>query len=175
MDYLITIISKFEGILGAVLGSVATLIATNLIKSLGKIKFYFYDYEIKYYGENEIGEISIINDQSKAEYCSYKVRMQVYNSSEVVKPLKDFQIEFKSDDKAIYSKPKNNGETIDHGVYYEYKDFNLINILPKHLTEINLTGMITKQDMKYFSKVNEIYFIAKDYKNKKIKQLIKKF
>lgn len=175
MDYLITIISRFEGILGAVLGSVATLIATELIKNLGKIIFNFYDYKIKYYGKDEFGGTGIIDNASKAQYCIYEIRMQMYNSSEVIKPLKDFQIQFKSDDKVIYSKPENDDEAIKRGVYYEYKDFNFMNILPKHLTEINLSGTINEDDMKYFSKVNKIYFVAKDHKDKKIKKLIKKF
>lgn len=173
-SFLITFISKFEGMLGAILGSVTTLIVTELIKSLGRIKFYFYDYQIKYYGENESGFISTINDANKAQYCIYKIRMQLYNSSEVIKPLKDFQIQFLSDDKIIYSKPTNDNETIKHEVYYEYKDFNLINVLPKHLIEINLSGKIDEEDMIYFSKVKKIYFVAKDHKNKKIRTLIKK-
>jgi len=47
LNDLITFISKFEGIIGALMGVVATLITTQLIKNLGRIEFYFNEYEDK--------------------------------------------------------------------------------------------------------------------------------
>ncbi|WP_252216107.1 hypothetical protein [Clostridium sp. VAP41] len=175
MENLITFISKFEGIIGAILGTVATLITTQLLKGLGKIKFYFYDFDIEYYGENEHGITAIIEDISKAEECNYKFRLQLYNSSEIIKVLKDFQIEFILENKSIFNKPNNENEIIKHEIYCKYKDFNAINIQPKQLIEINMSGGIKHENMIEFSKVKKVYFIAKNHKNRKIKKLIKKF
>ncbi|NRY59836.1 hypothetical protein [Clostridium beijerinckii] len=175
MTNLIAFISKFEGIIGALMGVVATLITTQLIKSLGKIYFYFYDYNIRYYGEGELGEVCEIEDINRADYCTYRLRIQLYNSSEIIKVLNDIKIEFVLEDKSVFSKPNNEDNMIKHASYSEYKDFNFINIPPKELIEINITGSISTENIVDISRVQKIHFIAKNHKNKTIKKLIKSF
>lgn len=175
MNDLITFISKFQGIFGTLLGVTVTFTITQLSKRLGKLYFYFYDYNIDYYGENKYGEHDEIEDISKADYCDYKLRIQLYNSSETIKVLKDIKIEFVLKNKSIYSKPSNEDNVIKHTVYSEYKDFNFINIRPKELNEINIKGSIHDEDMIEVSKVKRIYFSAKNQRNKNIRKLIQKF
>ncbi|WP_294376924.1 hypothetical protein [uncultured Clostridium sp.] len=176
MNYIISFISGFQGIIGAVFGTVATLITTELIKSLGRLKFYFNDISIEYSGENERGFTDIIvTDVTKADACGYKFRVQIYNSSETIKILKDFKVEFVLESRSIYNKPNNRDEYIQHDCFLEYKDFNLIHILPKNMIEINMCGNIYNENMIEFSKLKKVYFIAQNHNNKTIKKLIKKF
>lgn len=171
----IDVILKFDGIIGAIAGVVATLITTEIIKSLGKVYFYFYDWSIEYYGKNEHGITTIVKDIDSSEYCCYELRMQIYNSTDEMKTIKDLQIEFRLKDKNIYDKPNNEELAENHSAYIKYKDFNYINIPPKQLLEINMNGSIHNENMIDVSNVEKIYLIARDYKNRKIRKLIKKF
>ena len=175
MDNLITFISKFQGIFGTLLGVTVTFVITQLSKRLGKLYFYFYDYSLVYYGKREDNTYGPIEDINKANSCYYKLRIQLYNSSEIIKVLKDFQIQFILEDKIVYSKPNNDNEKIQYTHHSEYKDFNFINILPKQLIEINLNGSIRDSDMIEISKLKKIYLITKNHKNRNTKKLIKKF
>ncbi|EKQ56255.1 MULTISPECIES: hypothetical protein [unclassified Clostridium] len=175
MDNLIAFISKFEGIIGALMGVVATLITTQLIKNLGKLYFYFYDYDIKYYGQNEYHIHSEMDDLSKSNSCHYRVRMQLYNSSETIKVLKDMKIEFVLGEKSIINKPNNEENVVKRAGFNDYKDFNFINIPPKELIEIKINGNIHDNNMIKMGNIKKIYFIAKNHKNRTIKKLIKKF
>lgn len=156
------------------MGVVATLITTQLIKNLGKIYFYFYGYDIKYYGQNEYHVHSEMEDLSKANSCHYKVRMQLHNSSEIIKVLKDMKIEFVLGEKSIFNKPNNEDNVVKRAGFNEHRDFNFINISPKELIEININGNIHDNNMIEMSNVKKIYFIAQDHKNRNIKKLIKK-
>ncbi|MGN2371697.1 hypothetical protein ACTFJW_16925 [Clostridium cagae] len=137
--------------------------------------FYFYDLKIDYYGKNEDNIYTVIEDINKSKSCCYEVRVQLYNSSEVIKVLRDIQIEFELESKTFYNKPHNSDEAEQHQHYMVSHDLNLINIPPKQLIEIDVDGTINDEDMIQVSKVKRIYFIAKNHKNKKIKKLIKKF
>lgn len=169
------IILKFDGIIGTILGVVATLITTEAIKHLGKVYFYFYDWSVNYYGENEYGLTTITKDINSSEYCCYELRMQIYNSTDEMKTIKDLQIEFCLKDEKIYGKPNNKELAENREVYIKYKDFNYINIPPKQLLEINMNGSIQNENMIEVANVEKIYLSAKDYKNRKIRKLIKRF
>lgn len=170
------VILKFDGIIGAVAGVVATLITTEIIKSFGRIKFYFYDCIFEYSGVNkEHGFEMLVEDAKEADSCDYKIRMQLYNSSESIKVLKDFQIEFVLENRNVYNKPHNEDEFVKRAGFVEYTDFNLVNVPPKKMIEIKLTGSVSNEDMVEFSNMKSIYLCANNHNNKKVKQLIKKF
>ena len=46
---ILNIIKEFEGIIGAVLGSIGTLIATDILKRKGKLNIYLMDFKGKYW------------------------------------------------------------------------------------------------------------------------------
>lgn len=53
MGKFIELISKFEGIIGTLLGVVSTLITTQLVKKLGKVYFYFIDWESTFHANKD--------------------------------------------------------------------------------------------------------------------------
>ncbi|EOW2658305.1 hypothetical protein ACOVAV_002819, partial [Enterococcus faecalis] len=55
MDSIIKLLIEFEGIIGAILGSVATLITTELLKSRGKIRLYLRDFIGVYQTYRDVG------------------------------------------------------------------------------------------------------------------------
>ena len=176
MNDLITFISKFEGIIGALMGVVATLITTQLIKNLGRIEFYFNEYEDKLWRFDRGGiEILDKSDTIKAEYYDYKFRIELYNSSESIRILRDLRIGFQLEDKFIYGKLNNSDEIIHDKFRNTTHELNIINIPPKQIVEINIEGNIKKENLTDNLNIKEVLFFAKDHKNKIYKKLIKKF
>ena len=49
MQNIICIIKEFEGIIGAILGSTFTLIITDILKKIGKLKIYLNNFEGRYW------------------------------------------------------------------------------------------------------------------------------
>lgn len=49
MNEIINIIKDFEGVIGAILGSISTLIVTDFLRKRGKLKIYLMKYEGIYY------------------------------------------------------------------------------------------------------------------------------
>ncbi|WP_238858989.1 hypothetical protein [Clostridium sp. YIM B02569] len=180
MDDLIAFISKFQGIFGTLLGSIfgviTTLITTQLIKNLGKIQFYFYDYEIKYHRYNqEEYDMEVIEDAAKAEYGNFKMRMQLYNNSEIMKILRDVSIEFELESKVICLNLHNSELTERTQFHTSTKDITIINIPPKQIIEFNVDGDIDREIINEFVGVKKAYFTGINHRNKKIKKLIKEF
>lgn len=175
MESLITFISKFEGTIGTLLGVIITFIFTQLTKKIGKIEFYFNEYEYKYWRIYE-GRIENLENEfiEKAENYDYKFRIELYNSSESIKILRDLKIGIKTGDKMIYGSVINS----DLNEYNEFRktthELNVINIPPKQIISFNLEGTVEKQKGVDLAQINQILFIAKDYKNKTYTKLIKK-
>ncbi len=66
MNSLGEIISNFEGIIGALLGVIVTLILTHTLKHFGGIKFFIVDFEINFrIDKNEVGILKLIHLKMK--------------------------------------------------------------------------------------------------------------
>lgn len=62
MHDLIIILKEFEGIIGTILGSVTTLIVTDILRKIGKLKLYLIEWRGVYYTKGELGEIVLAKD-----------------------------------------------------------------------------------------------------------------
>lgn len=176
MTNLIAFVSKFEGIIGALMGVVATLITTQLIKNLGRVEFYFNEYQDKLWRFDRGGiEILDKSDAIKADYYDYKFKIELYNSSESIRILRDLKIGFQLEEKIIYGKLNNSDKTIHDEFRNTTHELNVINIPPKQIVELNIEGSIKKEDLTDDLNIKEALFFAKDHKNKVYKKLIKKF
>ena len=177
MNYVIDILLKFQGIIGALSGVLLALITTQLLKSVGKTYYYFSNWEGNFYGNfnGRQGKTDII---SEADSFKYSFKIQIYNSSEIIKILKDITIEIHNDKKIVKNVPIDTGKTeYRDNRYTKSYNLNILNIVPKQILELELHGYIMKSgtNLNDLSKIDAVYFVGHDYKNKKIQKLIKKY
>lgn len=54
-------------------------------------------------------------------------------------------------------------------------ELTIINLLPKQITEIQVSSSLKEDNTKKMSSLKEVYFIAHDHRGKKLKKLIKSY
>ena len=89
---------EIQGILGAVLGAVATLITTQLIRYIGKIRFYIIQSDLKFlnvYRDSVGGFVDApVNNKNEANQVKIDTSIELHNNTEVHKSFKKYTIGF---------------------------------------------------------------------------------
>ena len=168
---ILDVIYQFQGVFGAVFGTVATLIITQLLRNIGKIYFYGF-YEIKKsvddgYGRHcEVDCFAVSDNQKQFEY---KMMIQVYNSSESMKMIKDVCIEFETIKGVIKHKPLDNATAIQRSHWTDREELTFVNIPAKELVELDIVGWIYSEEcpnIYWLNDIESVYISFRDYKNK---------
>lgn len=173
------IIKEFEGIFGVLLGVVVTMGSTELIKRWGKIYNYFDNWNASLYKQDSCGaSIRTSLDDYEESYCyNYEFDMQIFNSSQIYKVLRDIKIEFVFENKSIFDIPKDSATTrhLAYGVISD--EIKSINLVPMQILNYKLSGYIEKDriNMGDFRTIKKIYFHSKNHKGKKVRELVKEF
>ncbi|WP_337020457.1 hypothetical protein [Oceanobacillus massiliensis] len=162
-------ITENQGIFGAVFGTVATLITTHLLKSVGRVKVELLDIKLNYTKfDNRIGTSEPAQGILDAEEVKINFNIKCYNSSEVPRILDNLEVICYSDSK----KPLFTGVLSDtgthksNGYFVRYDELFFINIPPKEGV-LKSTHIIFKS--KDDKKLNDIKSIKLKYKDKRIK------
>lgn len=175
MQVVIKILSEFQGIIGATVGVIATLIVTSVIKNLGKIYIYFRNWGIKFYKMSGVGD-HIISEIKEASYCSYSFEMEIMNSSELPKALRDIKVRFyNSDNKLLVeSIPQDESTRKVSTGGSRIEPIKIINLPSKQMIYFNVSGYIKTENIKNLNKWKKVYFEAFDNRGRKVKRIIHK-
>lgn len=85
------LIKSFEGIIGAILGTLMTLIVTHILRKTGKITSNIVNIECRYVNHgSRSGEI--VSTLSEADHASIEIIVDFFNSSESYKSVNDIEI-----------------------------------------------------------------------------------
>jgi hypothetical protein len=169
----IKILSEFQGIIGATVGVIATLIVTSIIKKLGKTYIYFRDWEIKFYKMDGAGGF-ISSEFEEAISCSYSFEMEIFNSSELPKALRGIKVRFYNSDNNFLTEsiPKDESTRKVSTGRSIIEAIKIINLPPKQMIHFNVSGYIKKEDLKNLNKWRKVYFESFDNRGRKIKRII---
>ena len=175
MQVVIKILSEFQGIIGATVGVIATLIVTNIIKNLGKTYIYFRDWEIKFKKIDGVGGF-ITSEFEEASSCSYSLEMEIINSSELPKALRGIKVRFYNSDNKflVESIPQNESTRKVSTGGSKIDPIKIINLPSKQMIYFNVSGYIKNEDLKNLNKWRKVYFEAFDNRGRKIKRIIYK-
>lgn len=168
------ILIEYKSVSAAILGSVATLIVTSLIKNQGKIHFSIDNWKIIFYSQDEIGAIVPIDNYKDALYCSFSFDLILYNNSEVPKSLKDVKIRFENQNSSIeiiLSDSCNQKYSVS-GIPL-FNEIKVINVPPKQMYHIKSQGNLSESNFtKIKENTNNVFLLTTDYRNKIYKKLI---
>lgn len=171
IEILSNIAIKFQGIIGTIFGVIATLIVTSTIKNLGKIYTYFHGWEIRFYNLDGVGNFkSTIFEE--AHYCDYEFEIEILNSSELPKALRDIRVRFyDSSNKLLVESIPHNESTRKTNVGGSVSDpIKIINLPSKQMIYFKIKGF--PKEIKKLGNWKKAYFEAFDNRDKKIKRLI---
>ncbi len=177
MENVIYIIKEFEGIMGALLGVIITMLMNEYLKSKGNIKYYFDNFNINYMGVDEEGTCTEIGKEKEYTTIEYEANIQIYNTSESIKILRDIKMQFVSKDIIIESTPRDKSTSRKYAGGFTSDEINIVNLKPKEILEIRIEGYIHKcsKDINKLKNIDKVYMIAKDSNDKLVKELIKDY
>ncbi|MCI5521922.1 MAG: hypothetical protein MR411_04900 [Tenericutes bacterium] len=114
MQNIVCIIKEFEGIIGAILGSAFTLIITDILKKIGKLKIYLNNFEGRYWYNSKDNRYEPTTSKkygTSIESFRFKFDIDVYNSSELPKIMRDLKISIYKNKKFLKEVNVNDEET----------------------------------------------------------------
>ncbi|WP_146874016.1 hypothetical protein [Bacillus paralicheniformis] len=177
MNSLGEIISNFEGIIGALLGVIVTLILTHILKHFGGIKFFIVDFEINFrIDKNDGWDAKVNSSKDEATQVEIKSQIEIYNGAEIPKILREVKFCFYKNTNLLVSVIPDDVATERFDRYSHYRDelFN-INLPSKQITEINLIKNIKEEETRLVKKCNRVYLETKDHNGKIYKALLGEF
>ena len=163
--------SKFQGILGAAIGVIATLIATSLIKNLGRILIYFRGWKMNVSKRDGAGGLEPATPLN-ANYCDYSFEIELINTSETPRALREIKINFYDNRKLLLETIPKDDSTKKTSISGTVSNpLKIINLPPKQMVYYKVSGYIKTEDIKILKEYKKIYFEALNHK-KKVRRLL---
>lgn len=173
MSEIIQLLNDFQGIIGTILGSVTTLIVTDILKKRGQLKIYLVSYEAMYQTFRDVGcSMGGKRDEDFYGY-SLKYTIQIYNQSETPKIMRDFKIVFYEKAKERYSLTPDNEETRRYSAHISHIDeMEVANIAPKEIQVLKHSIYIMYDMLSKIEGVDKVELQYRDEKGKKRKEIL---
>lgn len=167
IDDVIRILTEFEGIIGALLGAIGTLICTHILKNKGKCIVNIKSDEVKCNSIDDWGT-ETIKPIEDADNLSIKFELELYNTSEIPKYLKDFKLcikDINNKDLALLDLyDSSTGRWASASEIYDYIDY--INVMPKLFQKKELHCTVHLDENEQVRKMNNLYLNYIDSNNK---------
>lgn len=175
MEDVLQILNDFQGIIGTILGTVATLVVTDILKKKGKLRIYLPKYKVKYDSYDSVGCFSDGDEKSRFYGFSMKYTIQVYNQSDSPKIMRDFHLVFFKDKKEIYSiVPKDEGTRRYSSHISSVDEMEISNVSPKEIQVMDHSVYFFEGEMHNIEGANLVELQYRDEKNRKRKFVITK-
>lgn len=169
------IIKEFNGIIGAVCGTISTLIVTQLLKKVGKLKIYPSNWNgaLKTYGN--VG-CSMGGERDNDLYCYiFSFELDLFNTSDSFKIMRNISICFNENKKEKMKVIPDDESTRRVSACRSIADaIKIVNIAPKQIINLNLSGYIQKENLEQIMNVDAVFLKFYNEKDKVIKKLVTK-
>lgn len=168
MKDLLSILQTFQSGIFAILGGVVTLIVTHILKGIGKITYLVKDQRLIFNKTGADG-FTVSTDLSEAKDGHLEFKIELFNSSEIPKAIRDIIIYCRSNngDKLFELKPKDAKTRRPVAASFEMDDLELINIPPKKLIQISIYSPIESERIGDMYHGNIMVFRYSDIKGNK--------
>ena len=169
MSEILQLLNDFQGIIGTILGSVTTLIVTDILKKRGQLKNYLVSYEAKFQTFRDVG---CKRDEDFYGY-SIKYIIQIYNQSDTPKIMRDFRLIFYKNAKEQYSLIPDNEETRRYSAHISHIDeMEVANIAPKEIQVLKQSIYVMYDMLDKIQGADKVELQYKDEKDKNRKIIL---
>lgn len=174
MEIIIQILQEYDGIIGAILGVIATLITTDWLNRKGKLNIYVMNWKDKYETYEDVGCFK--GGKERTDFYGYEseVILEVYNGSNTQKIMRNVKTNFYKDDVEKYkATPKNEDSRRKTESGWITRDsVEVVNFKPKEVIKLKLSNYIYEDKLNEIEKCNKVYLTYIDEKNKTRKILL---
>ncbi|MBT2640065.1 hypothetical protein J7I80_14635 [Bacillus sp. ISL-41] len=167
VNQVLSVLKEYDGVIGAVLGtvlgSISTLLVTHWLKNVGQVSLKLKEYDIQYYKSDDYGGRSPIDMLEEADYADLQFEIDIYNSAENVKTINDINFQLIDDTNAVIHTGKfNDIETgrMSAGAY-RYDSLSFLNCKPKELAKKELKICFSSSDILLLKITKKIVIEAK--------------
>ncbi|MET3699365.1 hypothetical protein SAMN05877753_1116 [Bacillus oleivorans] len=171
-EVIIDLVKSFEGIIGAVLGSVITLITTHFLKKAGTItsNIIGVEYDFRNYQIN--GQGKAVETVEMADHASIEINIDFFNNSESYKSINDLRVSLYDDNKQkIFEVVPNDEDTRRRTSYGSTSDkLEYLNISPGELVKKTLSFGFHSGNIELLKITEVIRFTYSIQKNKASKK-----
>lgn len=164
----IDVIYQFQGIVGATLGVVATLIVTQILHNIGKLYFYNMHYELeRKNGNNRSGN-------PEMNFADCKIDVQIYNNSESMKVIRNIQVAYvlNNGENVVWKPHGKENSGLINASWCDDEGITYLNLPAKSIIEVHLRGNQCMNNLWEIDSVATVYLKYETYKGKKKKHLI---
>jgi hypothetical protein len=178
MDEVLQVLEKFEGIIGALLGVMLTLIMTEIFKRTGKFIFYPNKTELSFEKlvDGDYHDYEIVQNKTDADRVNVNLILEIYNSSDSPKILRDGKFSFYKDRNLILSVIPDDNTTTRFSGHWRLRDnFINVNVKNKEIVSIDLIESFDGEKNELIKTCNKLYFEIKSPNSKVHKILIAEF
>lgn len=166
MDNVIKIIVELEGVIGAVLGVIATLIVTDILRRKGKLEVFIINANGDFYYNDTGSRVTYRKKGMELEYYSFELEFSVYNKSDIPKIMRDIKVEIYVNDKLLIEKNVKDEETRRYSNHSSFADeAKIYNIEPKKADIFKFTFYLDKDIAKKLRN-KQVVFKLKYYNEK---------
>lgn len=173
MPEILQALNEFQGIIGTILGSVTTLIVTDILKKRGKLNNYLISYEDKFQTFEDVG--CSMSGKVDEDFYGYSVKyvIQVYNKSDTPKIMRDFKLVFLKNMEEVYTIVPNDEETKRYSSHATHIDeMEICNIEPKQIQVLKQSIYVRYEMLDRIEGANKVELQYKDEKDKKRKIIL---
>lgn len=173
---MLILIKEFEGIIGAIFGSSITLILTHLLKSLGKTKVFSNNLKTVFLKSDEYGG-GIETSSLEAEHGEVTFDLELYNSTEVPKSIRNLNVKFYNQRKQLLFSilPQDEATRKFAAAQYRREVLSIVNIPSKQLVKYEIHLSIDTANCEKISLCKYIYFEYTNLNGKTKEKLIHTF
>lgn len=173
MPEILQVLNEFQGIIGTIIGSVTTLIVTDILKKRGKLNIYLISYKAKFQTFKGVG--CIRKDKEDGNFYGYSVKyvIQVYNKSDTPKIMRDFKLVFLKNMEEVYSLVPDDEETRRYSSHMTHIDeMEISNIEPKKIQVLKQSIYVMYDMLDRIEGANKVELQYRDEKDKKRKVIL---
>ena len=163
------------GIIGTILGTILGWLL-NSLSNKGKLVFSVAKWEDSFQHNDNLGSMVPSNGIEETQVYSYKLFLDIYNSSAETLIMRDIRIAFNDGTKDIHiSVPQDDNTRRIGGSMSFYDNILPMNIPPKSILQLHVHDGEWNQDhkMDFIWKTEKVFLVYKDMKNKDCRFLIK--
>lgn len=173
MSEILQLLNDFQGIIGTILGSVTTLIVTDILKKRGQLKNYLVSYEAKFQTFRDVG--CSMGGKRDEDFYGYSIKyiIQIYNQSDTPKIMRDFRLIFYKNAKEQYSLIPDNEETRRYSAHISHIDeMEVANIAPKEIQVLKQSIYVMYHMLDKIQGADKVELQYKDEKDKNRKIIL---
>lgn len=174
MNTVFRLIIELEGIIGAIMGVIATLVTTEIISNKGGIKYYPKVFDYTMYKSSDLGDQIETTSYDDAEWSLISIELDIFNSSDSPKALRDILIKLYDSEWVLLLETKVHDESTRRysSGMSRTEIIEILNMGPREMTHLKVSSSLDKEETKLIRNYKTIFIEAEDYKGKMHKHLL---